>query len=152
YAAEFAQGLPGAVVTLFDLEIVIPIARELSGNGFATLAGDFMEDGLGGPYDFVFMGGIVSGIALESVQALLKRVREVVVPGGSVVIKDIYVDPETNLYPVAAIDFHLTLLLENEHGRFRTVPELAKLMTAAGFSRHRHIPVEGHDFSFLVGQ
>src|SRR5260221_10918782 len=66
YAAAFAEALPGAAVTLFDREIVVPIARELSGDGFGTLGGDFLQDDLGGPYDIVFMGGIVSGIALNS--------------------------------------------------------------------------------------
>ena len=152
YSAAFAERLPGASVTLFDRPVVVKIARELSGEGFKTRSGDFLQDDLGGPYDLVFMAGIVSGIALDSVQRLLERVRDVTMPGGAVVIEDLFVDSGSNLYPESAIDFHLMLLLENEHGRFRTVPELSAILDAAGFPTHQHFGVEGRDFGFLVAR
>lgn len=152
YAATFAAELPHAEATLFDRELATRIARELSGNGFATRSSDFLKDDLGGPYGIAFMAYVVSGIALDEARALLERLRQVIVPGGSLVIQDMFVDPERNLQPGFAIDFQLTLLLENEQGRFRTVPELSGLLDEAGFPSTRHVPVEDQDYSFIVGR
>ena len=150
YAATFAAEIPGAQVTLFDREIVTRIAPEIAGPGFATRSGDFLCDDLGQPYDVVFMAFVVSGISLDEVRGLFRRLRAVVVPGGTVIVEDMFVDPET-LQPAFAIDFNLTLLLENEHGRFRTVGDLGEIMQQAGFPVYQHIKVSGQDFSFIVG-
>ncbi len=151
YAATFAAEIPNTQATLFDRELVTRIARELSGDHFATRSGDFLKDDLGGPYDVVFMAYIVSGIAPEDAQYLLKRVRRVIAPGGAVVIEDMFVDPE-RLQPTFAIDFNLTLLLENERGRFRTIPEIVGMLNEAGFSTPRYVHLSDQDFSFVIGR
>ncbi len=152
YAATFAAQLPNAEATLFDRVLATRIARELSGTGFMTRNDDFMKDDLGGPYDTVFTAFVVSGIAIEDVQALFARLRKVIVPGGALVIEDMFVDPVQNLQPGFAIDFQLTLLLENEGGRFRTVPEISGLLKDTGFETTYHVPIEGQDFSFIVAR
>lgn len=151
YAATFAAELPGAQVTLFDRELVTRIARELSGNDFQTRSGDFLVDDLGGPYDLVFMAYIVSGIAIEDVRSLFSQLRAVVVPGGAVVVEDMFVKL-TMLQPAFAIDFNLILLLENERGRFRTVDEIAAIMSQTGFPRQQHVEVSKQDFGFMIGR
>lgn len=150
YAATFAAEIPGAQVTLFDREIVTRIAPEIAGPGFATRSGDFLNDDLGQPYDIVFMAFVVSGISIDEVRGLCERLRAVVVPGGTVIVEDMFVDPET-LLPAFAIDFNLTLLLENEHGRFRTISEVGEIMEQAGFPDHHQIKISGQDLSFIVG-
>jgi hypothetical protein len=151
YSAAFAAEFPGTTVTLFDREIVTQIAREISGADFALRSGDFLCDDLGGPYDLVFLAYIVSGIAIEDVRHLFKRLRAVIVPVGAIVIEDFFVGP-SHLQPGAAIDFHLTLLLENERGRFRTVPELSEILADCGFRASEHLPVDGQDFGFLLAR
>jgi len=150
YAATFAAALPQTQATLFDRPLPTRLAREISGNGFSTRSGDFLCDELGGPYDIVFMAYIVSGIALGDIRTLFKRLRGAVNDGGYLVLEDMFVDPVAKLEPGIAIDFQLTLLLENEHGRFRTVPEISDLLSEAGFRLQRVHPINGKDFSFVV--
>jgi cyclopropane fatty-acyl-phospholipid synthase-like methyltransferase len=154
YAATFAAAFPDARVTLYDREIATQIAREISGEAFSTISGDFLRDTLANDdhpaYEVVFMSYIVSGIAIEEVGALFKRVRAVIPQGGVVIVQDMYVDADDHLSPASAIDFHLTLLLENERGRFRTVPEICELLREAGFTRTQHITANGHEFSYIV--
>ncbi len=151
YAATFAAEVPGAQVTLFDRELVTRIARELSGDSFTVRSGDFLKDDLGGPYDIVFMAYIVSGIALADVRDLLKRLRQVIVPGGALIVEDMFVDPD-NQEPAFAIDFNLTLLLENERGRFRAIPEIVGILAETGFPKPRYVRLSEQDFSFIVGR
>ncbi len=150
YAAAFAAELPGTQVTLFDRKLVTRIAPELSGTGYATRSGDFLRDDLGGPYDIVFLAYVVSGTAIEDVQRLFRRIHGILTPGGVVVIMDMFLDP-SGVRPGSAIDFNLILLLENERGRFRTVEQVATMLTETGFPMHRYTNVNGEDYGFVVG-
>ena len=77
YAVAWADACPGAEITLFDrpetLRVTRKILREKGAIGRVRLAeGDFLEDPLGGPYDFVWISHILhaySGAGLREAPA-----------------------------------------------------------------------------------
>ncbi|MHB8630225.1 MAG: methyltransferase [Aggregatilineales bacterium] len=151
YAAAFANSLPDAQVVLFDRELAARIAHELSGTAFETRSGDFLQDDLGGPYDIVFVSYVLSGISIDDGRKLLKRIHNAIVPGGAVVIGDTLIDPN-HQNPAFAVDFNLTLLLENEAGEFKTAAELFTLLGEAGFGWHQYTPTPIPEYSLIVGR
>jgi len=129
YAATFAAGIPGAGVTLFDHAEVLPIARDLSGDGFALLAGDFHTGDLGGPWDLAFLSNIVHGEGTEGLERIFARLRTSCT---RLVIKDIFLDASGDGPDQAAI-FGMLMLMYTEHGRSWSVKELGEMLARAGY-------------------
>jgi hypothetical protein len=151
YAATIAATVPGARVTLFDRPVVLPIARELSGEGFDTRGGDFLVDDLGGPYDCAFLSNIIHGEGESGCATLFRRLRAVIAPGGCVVVKDMFLD-ETGSLPERAADFGLIMLLYTAEGRSWTRSRMAALLATAGFPRTTGVECVAEGYGFLVAR
>ena len=147
YAAAFATRIPGAAVTLFDRAVVLPIAREFSGEGFAGRAGDFLTDDLGGPYDVAFLSNVVHGEGREGCVTLLRRVRAV---ASRVVVKDLFLD-DAGSGPERAADFGLQMLMYTAAGRSWGRGEMAEMLKETGFARVRAVELVGEGFGFVIG-
>ena len=141
----------GMQVTLFDRAICCDIAAERYGTDIATLAGDFMTDDLGGPYDLALLSNIVHGCTPEELDGILKRLRNVVVPGGIVAIKDMFLN-EAMDRPESAAMFGMTMLLYTEGGRSYTYLEMHDALQRAGFDDLDCIEVPDQRFSLLIAR
>jgi hypothetical protein len=150
FAAAFAEQLPGAEVTLFDREPVVAIARRLSGTRFAVRAGDFFHDGLGGPYDLVFISNVLHAESVEMCGQLLRRVREALTRAGAVVVRDRFLD-ESGAGPDYAADFGVTLLFTTHAGQPRTLQETVGLLRQAGFTTIAHHQVPAEEYGYIIG-
>jgi SAM-dependent methyltransferase len=150
FAAKFADRIPAAHVTLFDHQAVIPIAQELSGNGFRAISGDYMRDDLGGPYDLIFVSNVLHFEPVDSCVKLLRRVRRSLSEAGVVLVKDMFLN-DSRVGPPHAADFGLTLLFETREGRPKTVLEAREILGMAAFSRLEHFELPGEEYGFLVG-
>ena len=87
YAVAWADACPGARITVFDtpatLRVARKILREKGADGRVRLAaGDFLEDPLGGPYDFVWISQILHAFPVPECVKLLRRARLALAPGG----------------------------------------------------------------------
>jgi hypothetical protein len=149
YAAAIKADVPSARVTLFDRPWVLPIARKIAGDGFELLGGEFSADPLGGPYDAVLLSNIVHGEGEAGCARLFRRLREVVVPGGSVVIKDMFVDASGSA-PEHAVDFGLSMLLMTDNGKSWRADELGGLLREAGFAEWRAVEMPSEGYGFVI--
>ena len=113
----------GLQVTLFDRPLCIEIARQRYGNSLQYIAGDFMQDDLGGPYDAVLLSNIVHGLGPEENHHLLSRVSMVLKPGGWLLLKDMFLD-DSGIGPENAVLFGLIMLLYTRQGRSYSVQEM----------------------------
>lgn len=87
FGLEFARR--GLQVTMQDRPDVIELARRkgwLEGSDVELFAGDFFQTLPDGPFDLVFCAGVVYTFGAERNQALLRQVRPLIAPGGSLAI------------------------------------------------------------------
>jgi hypothetical protein len=141
----------GLTVTLFDRAECCDIAKARYGETIATIAGDFMVDDLGGPYQLIVLSNIVHGLSPEELDSLLPRLRKVLVPGGVIAIKDMFLDA-TMAQPEPAALFGLTMLMYTEAGRSYGLREMVNALGKAGFSNTEHIDFPEQRFSVIMGR
>lgn len=138
----------GARVTLLDCAVAVDIAEERYGTDQAYIVGDFMDCALGGPYDVVLLSNIVHGLGPEELGRLLGRLAACLVPGGLLVLKDMFVGGGCE--PEIAVAFGVQMLLGTQSGRSYSVEKITELVTAQGFAPPACYPVPTSGFSLLV--
>ena len=141
----------GFEVTLFDQPVCVEVARERYGDSQHYLAGDFMVDDLGGPYDLVLGSNIVHGLSDTDLAHLHPRLREVIRPGGLLVWKDMFLD-DTAIGPESAAVFGIVMLMYTQGGRSYSVEEMGRVLASAGFESLHHVLVADQRFSLVIGQ
>jgi SAM-dependent methyltransferase len=78
YAVAFADACPGAEITVFDTRATLRVARKILRERGASarvrlVEGDFLEDPLGGPYDFAWISQILHAYCGPDCVKLLRR-------------------------------------------------------------------------------
>jgi len=143
YALAFARAVPGLRATLFDLPSVVEIARaNVAAAGlldrFDLVAGDLRRDPLPGGHDLAFVSAIVHMLGPEENVALFRKVRDALVPGGRIVLRDHVMSPDRTA-PRAGALFAVNMLLGTENGGTFTYAELSGWLLEAGFERPRQL-------------
>jgi len=139
YAVAWADACPGAEITVFDtpatLRVARKILREKGADGRVRLAtGDFLEDPLGGPYDFVWISQILHAYSGSDCVKLLRRARTALVPGGRVAVQE-FLLAEGKTSPPGPVFFSVHMAAVTGGGRAYTAREIAAMMKAAGFRK-----------------
>lgn len=137
----------GFRATLFDMPLVVELARERHGATIEYREGDFLRDGFGGPYDAALLSNIVHGESADDNADLTARLFEALAPGGTVVFKDMFID-EQGCGPDHAVAFGATMLYYTAKGRSYTVREVAAWCRAAGFEEPEWVSVDGFSLVF----
>jgi SAM-dependent methyltransferase len=137
-AIAFCQVYPELTATVFDLHSTLPLTEKTVKDAglearIALRAGDFNQDGLGGPYDVVLMSDILHYQTHATNQALVKKVYDHLAPGGRLIIKDRFLD-ETGTGPAWTTAFAVHILVNTQHGACYTTADAMEWMTRAGFS------------------
>jgi acetylserotonin N-methyltransferase len=132
-ACEAYPVLQGVV---FDLERVIPVAREMVGQSPARdritcVAGDFFEGELP-EADIYALGRILHDWSEPKIELLLRRICERLPKGGALLVAERLLDPDRS-GPVNAHMQSLSMLLCTE-GKERTLEEYRTLLLNAGFT------------------
>lgn len=143
YARAFADAGHGA--TLFDFPHVVEYARRRHGEALSYLVGNFREESVdfGGPYDLVFLSNIVHGEPDENNRSLIARLARVLVRGGRLVLKDMFID-EHGQNPEGAVFFGLTMLCYTRAGRSYAVSEARQWLLDAGLTQPELVAMEGY--------
>jgi SAM-dependent methyltransferase len=141
YALAFVRAVPGLRATLFDLPAVVEIARANVGaagllDRFDLVAGDLRHDPLPGGHDLAFVSAIVHMLGPGENVELFRKVREALVPGGRIVLRDHVMSPDRTA-PRAGALFAVNMLLGTERGGTFTFEELSSWLLEAGFERPR---------------
>jgi ubiquinone/menaquinone biosynthesis C-methylase UbiE len=139
YAVAWADACPGAEITVFDMPATLRVARKIlrekGAYGRVRLAeGDFLEDPLGGPYDFVWISQILHAYSESACVKLLRRVRSALVPGGRVAVQE-FLLAEGKTSPPGPAFFSVHMVAVTEGGRAYTAREIAAMMKTAGFRK-----------------
>ena len=138
WTIAFLRARPAAEATLFDLPEVIPLAerhlREVGlKNRVRWVAGDFLEDPLPRGADLAWVSAIAHQNSRKQNRLLFGRIFEVLETGGSILLRDIVMDPDRTSPPQGAL-FAVNMLVGTEGGGTFTFDELREDLEAAGFS------------------
>ena len=139
WTMAFLRACPEAQATLFDLPHVIPMAeKRLSAAGFAQrvrlVPGDFYKDSLPSGADLAWLGAIVHQNSRAQNRELFDKIREALVPGGRLAIRDIVME-ENRTAPVAGALFAINMLVATPGGGTFTLAELRADLEAQGFGK-----------------
>ena len=139
YAVEWAKRYPGAQVTVFDvsetLAVTRKILREKDASGLvALMEGDFLNDGIGGPYDFVWISQILHAYSERDCLFLLRKVRKALAPGGIAAVQEFLLEKEGTSPPGPAF-FSVHMVAVTDGGKAYTAEEVAAMFRKAGYRR-----------------
>mgnify|MGYP000689971469 CR=1 FL=1 len=155
YAITFAQAEPGLKATVFDLPGPVEIAREnIRRHGLEdrvdTLSGNFLEDELGGPYDFIWVSQILHSHTEEQCRLIIGKSVAALNPGGQLAIQDFFLNNDGSS-PTEAALFSVHMLAVTPGGRSYTHQEVAEMMRQAGLDSPSHHPTSPNT-SILVAR
>jgi SAM-dependent methyltransferase len=137
WTIAFLRAVPEATGVLFDLPEVVPLARaRLTRAGLADrvtlVAGDYNTDDLPGGADFAWLSAIVHQNSRAQNRALYRKICSALVPGGTLVIRDIVMEPSKTQPPMGAL-FAVNMLVGTEAGGTFTFDEFKAALASAGF-------------------
>ncbi|MER7009461.1 class I SAM-dependent methyltransferase [Dactylosporangium sp. NPDC000555] len=149
FGLALARRFPGARLTAFDRDDILPHARK---NGAATglssrttfVAGDAFQTDLGGPYDVVVLANLLPQFDPHDGVRLLRRAATVLAPGGRVVVAGFTVGDDEPAREYGARMLSLLMLAWTRGGEVPTSPGYLRMLAAAGLDE-----VEAHDLPGL---
>ena len=144
-AIEFARRNPALRCVVFDLEGPIGIAREEIrkadlADRVETRVGDYFRDDLGEGFDLVYVSNIIHSMGPADTRMLFGKSHRALVPGGTLIIKDFFLEDD-RITPNTAALFSVNMLVGTEQGRSYTLTETREMLEEMGFTDFRAIEV-----------
>ena len=138
YSALFTAASPSLRATVMDLPEVVTLAGEIVASMGAagrvdTLPGDYHATPFPAGNDVVLMSGIFHRETPATCRALVRRAWEALVPGGLLVVGDVFADAG-GAAPAFAALFGINMMLSAPDGGVHADADVASWMTEAGFS------------------
>jgi len=137
YTIAFLKTNPRMTGVIFDLQSVISMARErIEAEGLEGrvefVPGDFYGDELPKGCDLALLSAIIHQNSPEENLELYSKIRQALVPGGKVLIRDHVMD-ESRTAPPAGAMFALNMLVNTRGGDTYTFDEVKETLEKAGF-------------------
>ncbi|MBM4326489.1 MAG: methyltransferase domain-containing protein [Deltaproteobacteria bacterium] len=143
YSVAFLKAGPHLTATLFDLPRVCKIAREfLAGSPvrdrIEIVEGDYLLDDLPKGHDVALLSAIIHSNAREENLRLYQKIHRCLEPGGTILLRDFFMDDSRTLPPEGAI-FAVNMLAATAGGDSYTLSEVKEDLQRAGFRDARLI-------------
>jgi SAM-dependent methyltransferase/predicted transcriptional regulator len=137
YTIAFLHRNPAMTAVLFDLENVIPMAKERLAeekidDRVDLVAGDFYRDELPKGCDLALVSAIIHQNSPEENLELYSKIYRALEPGGAVLIRDHIMD-ESRTKPLAGAVFAVNMLVNRRGGDTYTFAEVKVGLEKAGF-------------------
>ena len=141
----FARRYPELSCVVYDLPGPLAIAREqiaAAGLGarVSTKSGDFLTDDLGDGYDLVYISNIIHSLGPADVSLLLRKVHGALVPEGTVMMKDMFLE-DSRIRPRFAAVFSVNMLTATAAGKSYTFSETRQILAERGFHEFSSVPI-----------
>lgn len=139
WTIEFLRKYPKARAILFDLPVVIPMARERIGaagllDRVQLVPGDFYHDPLPKGADLVWVSAIVHQNSREQNRELYTKAYDSLPSAGQILIRDHVMD-KTRTKPVSGVLFAINMLTGPHLGGTFTLAEYKEDLEATGFKK-----------------
>jgi hypothetical protein len=151
YSALFTRRYPRLHATVIDLPHVVALAGEIiasldASESVTTRAGDYLTCEFPGGQDVVLISGVFHRESEATCRNLIARSLNALVPGGLLLVSDVFTDAGGATPPFAAL-FGLNMLLTARDGGVHADADVAAWMEEAGCSqteRHAFPPPMPH--------
>jgi ubiquinone/menaquinone biosynthesis C-methylase UbiE len=153
YSIAFLERNPQLNAVIFDLEGVIPIAKEkVRKNNFQDrvnfVVGDFYVNDLPSGCDVALLSAIVHQNSPQQNVELYRKIYHALEPGGTLIIRDHIMD-ESRTNPPAGALFALNMLVNTQAGDTYTFREVKDTLKTAGFVQVKLV-MSGKEMDCLV--
>jgi 2-polyprenyl-3-methyl-5-hydroxy-6-metoxy-1,4-benzoquinol methylase len=140
YSMALARRYPNLTATVFELPAAAEVARDIiateeMSERVMVRAGNFQQEELGQDYDVVLLFGVLVSETDEGKLALLRKAHAALKPGGKVVIRELWRNPDDPAQSPEAALFSLHILLANSVGDVVTLAQMQGWLVEAGFER-----------------
>jgi len=137
YTTAFLSKAPHMTATLFDLPEVVDIGRKrLTEAGFVDrvriVTGDYTKDDLPPGHDLALLSAVIHSNSRDSNRNLFRNVYKSLEPGGTILIRDHFMD-STRTFPAAGAIFAVNMLAATSGGNTYTFEEVKEDLESAGF-------------------
>ncbi|MDR3630173.1 MAG: methyltransferase [Desulfocapsaceae bacterium] len=155
YAIHFCLANPDLQAVIFDRPTTQPFAQKTVGEFGLTdrigfLGGDFNCDPIpGGPYDVAWLSQILHSNGPEQCREVIRKVVEVMTPGGLIMIHDFILEDSKDSPEFAAL-FALNMLVNNARGRTYSEQEIRAMLQEAGAGEIARHPFQGPNSSSIL--
>ena len=138
YAMAFLAKNPGLRATVCDRPAALEVAREIAathkaGARLSYLPLDLLTDDIPGSFDVIWYSNVLHIYSPEQNQAVFRRARAALAPGGRLIIQDAFLHDREGLVPEEAGLFAVSMLLFTEAGNTYSVAETTAWLEQAGF-------------------
>jgi len=142
YAMAFLAKNPGLCATVCDRPAALDVAKEIAathkaGSRLSYLPLDLLTENIPGPFDVIWYSNVLHIYSPEQNQAVFRRAKAALVPGGRLIIQDALLHDREGLFPEEASLFALSMLLFTETGNTYSVVETTSWLKQAGFGAVR---------------
>lgn len=138
YSRELLKKNSNIKCIIYDLPQVIRISKKLSTklkekSNISFIGGDFIKDPIGYDYDLVLLSHVMHMEDEENNKKLIKKIWEVLNPGGRIAIHDFYLSKNNKCNLLYSSVFLLHMFVTTKRGRIYKEKEYHKLLEEFGF-------------------
>lgn len=146
YSLLLAEKTPGLTSKVMDLPRVLKITKEIIesfglGERVSTVEGDYTKDDFPKGNDVILFSGMLHRETPEMFKILLEKAYDALLPGGMVIINDLFFDDDNKDSPPFVTLFALTMLLTSTHGTIHSKSSAERWLSETGFAQINSKPL-----------
>lgn len=140
YSILLTEKTPGLTSNVFDLPGVLEISKEIIRSyglveRVKTVEGDYTRDEFPKDNDVVLLAGMLHRETPKTFKALLNKTYDALLPGGMIILNDLFFENDNLDSPPFVNLFALTMLLTSAHGTIHSKTSAERWLSEAGFSQ-----------------
>lgn len=153
YIVSFLRQNDSLRATLFDLPEVIGMAKQkIESEGLSDrvdfVAGDYHRDSFPAGHDLALLSAVIHINSPEANRSLYSRLLRAMVSGGTILIRDFFLD-ETRTKPAQGAIFAVNMLVATTAGNSYTVKEVFEDLVSCGFIEPR-LAIDGPNMEQVI--
>lgn len=156
YAIHFCLKNPDLRATVYDLPTTEPFAKKtIEKFGLSDridfMAGDYLEDDIGGTYDVAWLSQILHSEGPDGCQMIIDKAVASLEKGGLLMVHEFILD-DTMDAPLFPALFSLNMLVNTKEGRSYSEGQIKGMLAGAGLKDIHRLPFKGPSESgILIG-
>jgi len=154
YAIHFCSNNHQLNATVYDLPGSRPFAERIIEESDLTgrinfMEGNFLQDGIEGVYDVVWLSHILHAEGPEDCQKIIRKAVSALEPGGMIIVHDFLLN-NTMDGPLFPTLFSLNMLLGTHAGQSYSEQQIMDMLARAGVNKIQRLPVQTPNNSGVI--
>ena len=154
YAIHFCLNNHQLNATVYDLPSTRPFAERIIEEFDLTgrinfMDGNYLQDGIEGVYDVVWLSHILHAEGPEDCQKIIRKAVSALEPGGMIIVHDFLLN-NTMDGPLFPALFSLNMLLSTPTGQSYSEQQIMNMLAGAGINKIQRLPVQTPNNSGII--